>query len=129
MPEITREEFQQANRDQLNAIQGLATEIRGLAQSVLKNRMPADRMSPTTWLVLMGALASFGAFIANDLTADIHTLGDAMKEDNHREALDAGRMARHQTGIEVNAGNVCILWRQAFPTLPCPEPVQQPPIP
>ncbi len=126
--DVSREEFQQANRDQLDAINSLATEIRGLAQSVIKQRSPPG-MSMTNMLILMGAVVSIGAFLFDGQSGDIDKLAHAMVRDDEREHLDAGRMARHQTGIEVNAGNICILWRKNFPTLPCPEAVQQPPIP
>lgn len=93
-----------------------------------------SRFSPTVVLTLLGALAVGFAYVSMGLSggitsveAEFSILNDKFAEfqaKHDREVILIN--TSNSAGIEVNAGNLCILWKHRFPTSPCPVHVKQP---
>ncbi len=90
MPEpLTREELKDALAEQgdkfVSAIDKLGDSIRRMnGQSAV-----TDRMTPTTILTLLGAVAMFGAYALTTLNTSVVALEDTMVRFNDLERIDA----------------------------------------
>ncbi len=124
MAELSREEFQQAfkdqaqaadrhSRDQLSAINGLAEEIRGMAGAITSQRSASTngKVSLSNVLTIVGALAAVGVFALTNMMSDFtkHESSSGHPSLAHRvkgiEEILAGEQDRNSK-IEAQVSNL-----------------------